>query len=334
MRDRKIKILGKEIPVSADYIRIENLKFLKDNPRVYACTHGEPEFDSLPEEKQQDVIFKKLKEEPSVTKLIPDVKQHGGLMEHILVRTDNWQVIEGNSRLAVYRMLHEKQEEGEWEFIPCDLVSSLTDEQQAALLSQIHIKGKTQWTPYEQANFAFVHYCDRGLNFKKIAEIFGETEQTIQARIKIIQNMKENEDGNQSHFSYYDVLVRSRKLKRALESKEDLKNFLYKNIREFGVDEKENSFTSRELRDKLPVFLDKKKILRKYIDGEITLDEAYQRAKTSNLEDKVKRATAYLGDISATEVKQLEQGSLNSFKYAVRKLGKAFDRIKKIIDPC
>lgn len=126
---RKKELLGEDIPLSSDYLEIHNLKFLKDNPRVYACTHGHPDFQNRMPEEQQEIIFKKLLEEPSVKNLIPDVKRHGGLVESILIRKDTMEVIEGNSRLAVYRKLYEDEKEDEWELIPCDIVSTLTDDQ-------------------------------------------------------------------------------------------------------------------------------------------------------------------------------------------------------------
>ena len=57
-----MKILGKAIPFDEDYLAIDTLKFLKDNPRVYAVTHGETGFDDLTEVQQQDLIFEKLRE--------------------------------------------------------------------------------------------------------------------------------------------------------------------------------------------------------------------------------------------------------------------------------
>ena len=206
--ENEMKILGKSIPIANDYVCIDQLKFLKDNPRVYACMHGEPDFDKLIEEEQQDVILKKLLQEPSVKNLIPEVKRHGGLMEPVLVRRDTMEVIEGNSRLAVYRQLYQKNEEGDWEFIPCDIVSSLTEDQQAAFLNQIHIKGKTKWSAYEKANFAYVRK-ERGWKPKKISTLFGESEQTIRTNVKVIEMMKDNEDNKQSHFNYYNVMVRT-----------------------------------------------------------------------------------------------------------------------------
>ena len=105
----EIKILGKAIPLTSDYRNIEELYFLGENPRVYAVTHGEPGFEDLMREEQQEVIFQKLCKEPSVKNLIPEVRRHGGLMEPILVREDTREVIEGNSRLAVYRHLFAKE---------------------------------------------------------------------------------------------------------------------------------------------------------------------------------------------------------------------------------
>jgi len=113
-----MKILGESILRGSDYLNIHELQFLADNPRVYACTHGEANFDKKTPEEQQQIIYEKLLKESSVKNLIPEIKRHDGLMEHILVRLDTMQVIEGNSRLAVYRKLHESDDAGDWELIP------------------------------------------------------------------------------------------------------------------------------------------------------------------------------------------------------------------------
>ena len=63
---KEMKLMRKTIQLRDDYLDIHDLKFLKDNPRVYACTHGEPDFNRLPEEEQQELIYKRLLQEPSV----------------------------------------------------------------------------------------------------------------------------------------------------------------------------------------------------------------------------------------------------------------------------
>ena len=329
MKEKDMRILHKTIQLSNDYVEINTLKFLKDNPRVYACTHGEPNFNNLIEEEQQEIIFQKLIKEPSVKNLLPEIKRHGGLMEPILIRRDTMEVIEGNSRLAVYRLLHKKEQDGEWDLIPCDIVSSLTDDQQAAFLNQIHVKGKTQWSAYEKANFAYVRK-EQGWNVEKIAELFGESQGTIRTRVKVIEMMKHNKDNQRSHFSYYDVLVRSADISEAMK-KEGLRGVLLTKIKSFGPNDEDGDFTAQELRKKLPVILQKTRVLNKYINGDIDLDEGYQLAKVSQVEEKVKQAKNLLNEVSRQDMLQLEQNRFNAFKQDVRKLSQEVERINKMI---
>ena len=330
MREKNMKILGETIPLSNDYLHIDDLKFLKDNPRVYACTHGEPNFDGRTAEEQQEVIYKKLLQEPSVKNLEPQVKRHGGLMEPILVRHDTMEVIEGNSRLAVYRHFHQKKTEGEWEHIPCEIVSSLTDDQQAAFLNQIHVKGKTSWSAYEKANFAYVRK-ERGWSLEKIAGVFGESIGTIRTRVKVIEAMKTNEDNARSHFSYYDVLVRSAEMSEAMQ-KEGVSGFLLTKIKNFGPKDEDGDFTAQELRKKLPVILKKPKVLTKYLEGKIDLDEGYQIAKVSQVEENVKQAMNLLNEVSQKDMVQLDTSRFNAFKQDVRKLTREVARLNKMIE--
>ena len=328
---KEMKLLGDTIQLSADSLSINTLKFLKDNPRVYACTHGYPGFDNLIEAQQQDIIFKSLLEEPSVKNLIPEVKRHGGLMESILIRFDTKEVIEGNSRLAVYRLLQENDPGGDWEYIPCDIVSSLTDKQQAAFLNQIHVKGKTQWSAYEKANFAYVRKA-KGANFDEIARLFGESTHTVRTRTKVIETMKSNGDNERSHFSYYDVLVRSPAISKGMDERDGLREFLLEKIKNLGPNEDESDFTAQELRKKLPVILEKPRVLRKYVSGSVALDEAYQRAKISQVEENVRQAKTLLDDVTKGEVSKLEKPRFTAFKQDARKLSRAVKRIEKMIE--
>ena len=320
-----ITILGEKIPINEDLIDIHDLKFLKENPRVYASTYGVSNFGDKTEEEQQDIIFNRLSNEPSVKNLKPDIKRHGGLMEWILVRLDTMEVIEGNSRLAVYRKLHEDEPENDaWSHIPCNIVSGLTDKQQAAFLNQIHVKGKTQWSAFEKANFAYVRK-GKGMPFGEIAKLFGESEATIRIRTKSIGEMEDNKDREPNHFSYYDVLVRTKGLIAGMESAGGLKNLL-SDIKQIGPEE-DGPFTALDLRKKLPVVLKKPKVLKKYVDRKIDLDQAYQRAKISDVEENIKQATGLLEDVSKDKVSDLEKNEFNAFKQATRKLSREVKRI-------
>ena len=74
-----LNILGETIPYSHEEYSIHDLRFLKGNPRVYQEVHGTPGFREMSVDEQQEVIYKKLIKQPSVTELLPELKRHGGL---------------------------------------------------------------------------------------------------------------------------------------------------------------------------------------------------------------------------------------------------------------
>ena len=324
-----MKILGESIEYNEDYKQIDTLKFLKDNPRVYAVTHGGLDFDQKPEEEQQDIIFKKLKAEPSVKNLVRDVQRHGGLIEPILVRLDTREVIEGNSRLAVYLILRDGGASGEWDMIPCHLISTLTDAQQAAFLNQIHVKGKTQWSAYEKANFAYVRRIN-GWRVPRIAELFGESVPTIYKRINAIKMMRDAGDRELSHFSYYDVFVRKPEISGSMAESPEFRDRLFDEIRNLGPRDAQR-FTAQDLRNRLPAIIKKPKILSRYVNGDVELEEAWDRAKISPAEERAKRALALLEEVSKADVDGLGRNSLNTLTQAVKKLAREIGRLRSMV---
>lgn len=325
MSEKTITILQDVIPVNDERIGIWDLKLLRDNPRVYLGTHGQSGFDRKTSEEQQLEVFEALKKEPSVKGLLRDLQHHGGLMEPILVRLDTMEVIEGNSRLAAYRVLHHKTNDERWAEIDCATVSSLTENQQAAYLSQVHVKGKTKWSAYEKANFAFIQKHKRN-SFRSMAQQFGESEATLRTRVKVIELMRKHEDNARSNFSYYDVIVRKPEILAAMQ-RQDVSNWLLDKIKK-----PEKQFTAQQMRQQLPAVLGKPKVLKRLISGRLTLDEAYQQATISAPQKAIRRAIEMLSDISAPEVRALDANSFNAFKQDVRKLRREYKRISKMAD--
>ena len=150
-----IAIMGKHVPARHERIAIDKLLFLPDNPRVYAAMREMPDSAELTPEEEQVRIYERLLREPSVKKLEPEIKRDGGLQDPITVRIDTHKVIEGNSRLAVYRKLWDETADDQWAHIRCLTVTKLTDDQQTRLLGQAHLRGRTEWSRYAQALFCF-----------------------------------------------------------------------------------------------------------------------------------------------------------------------------------
>lgn len=143
--------------------------------------------------------------------------------------------------------------------------------------------------------------------------------------------MKDNGDHQQVHFSFYDVLVRNPAISKAMNDNPNLQDCLMAKIKNLGTEEENSEFTAQDLRNKFPVLLRKTKVLNKYIAGEIELDEGYQRAKISQVEERVRKAVDLLDDVERKDILQLEPVRLNAFRQDVRKLSQRADRINRMI---
>ena len=88
-------------------------------------------------------------------------------------------------------------------------------------------------------------------SFGDIAELFGESEATIRIRVKSIEMMKDNEDNERQHFSYYDVLTRSKEISKGMKKAGGWDGLL-SDIKNLGSKEEANTFTAQDLRKKTP----------------------------------------------------------------------------------
>lgn len=326
-----ITIRGQEIPIGLDTVSVDKLSFLPDNPRVYAVTHGIPGFRELSPEQQQKLIFEALCKEPSVKNLKKDIPRNGGLLERILVRHDRYEVVEGNSRLAAYRLLRDEAADGSWEEIPCRLVSSLTEEQQAAYLQEIHVAGKTPWSAYEKANFAHVHRSEKGWSVEHIAKLFGESQAVIRRKISVIKMMAENNDPKREHFSYYDVLYGIQQGAKKDRDRSALWAAVLGQIRGMKSDESANPYNAMELRRRLPTVMKKPKVEKRFVAGEINLEDAFQSARISRVEERLRKAVAMLSNITKEDVGRVERSRFGALEQGARKTRQEAERVFKIV---
>ncbi len=316
-----ITLLGTTIEGTEESLPIEDLRFFPENPRVLAAVREITGFEELTLEEKQEQIYKRLLKEPSVKNLKPEIERDGGLQVPIIVRVETNQVIEGNSRLAVYRALAEDNRSDErWTHIRCHVFSGLTDEQQTRILSATHLQGITEWPPYAKALFCFTAVEERQVPIEAFSSLTGMGKAEIQKQVKIVKMMQENADNNYANFSYYDVLVRSRKLAPAIQDNETLRKKLLSDI-------KTSAFTARAMRDQLPTIMDKPRVFRKYMQGGVTLEEAYDRSKISGAEQLLKRVLTRLKEIEAPDITSLEATRARALQMHARKIEREIRRV-------
>jgi hypothetical protein len=157
-------IRGKKFPLTTEFVEQRRLLFYVDNPRIYMKTHPG---GAAPD---QDEIFEALQGMDHVKELVADIRRNGGLIEPLIVQSSKMVVLEGNSRLAAYRIL-ERKDGAKWSHVRCNLLPGEIDESSiSTLLGQYHLKGKTKWLPFEQAGFLYRRHVDQGISVPDLAK--------------------------------------------------------------------------------------------------------------------------------------------------------------------
>lgn len=261
-----ILIRHKKIPTISRDIPHQDLRFWPDNPRVYSL------LDHSTSEPDQDAIFHSMLKLEHVRALRHDILDNGGLIDPIIVRSDDFVVIEGNSRLAAYRSLA-SDNPAKWNTVRCRVLpADIQDADVYAMLGQYHVKGKKDWAPYEKAGFVYRRHTDQKVDITDIARELSVSSQQIKHLVDVFQFMKDNGDDNRERWSHYDEFLKSKKIKKA---RDEIVDFDHKVV---GLI-KSGEVHARDIRDKLPTICQAPKILKKFAKGGLDIEEAHTDAR-------------------------------------------------------
>jgi hypothetical protein len=262
-----ILIRGREVPVINSNLEQAKLRFYPENPRVYSVLHGSGEAPT------QEDIQERLLQMEHVKLLIQDIRLNEGLIEPLIVRDGTLEVLEGNSRLAAYRFLA-KSNPVKWGYVKCSILPNNIDGLLVfALLGQLHIKGKKDWAPYEQAGFLYRRYKQHNADIKALALEINISSQKIKHLIETYQFMLDNSEVDVSRWSYYDEYLKSSKIKKARKCFPVLDGVVVKKIRSQEIER------AVDLRAELPVICSAPGVaLEKFVSGEWSFEKAFQHA--------------------------------------------------------
>jgi hypothetical protein len=263
-----MRIQGKSVETRLGMLEQAKLKFFTDNPRVYSIVREEGRHPS------QDDIQAKLEAMEHVRVLVHDIKKHGGLIDPLVVKDKTWEVVEGNSRLAAYRMLA-RQSPLKWAYVKCRLLpTDIENGLIESLLGQWHLKGKKEWPPYEQAGYLYRRHHDQKVSPAILGAEAGITASRVEQTIEAYQLMIDQADTTRERWSYYDEFVKSRKIAKACGKHTGLKERILGMVKEGEFDR------ALDFRDKIPVICDgPSKVLAKFAAGKLDFDDAHEAAK-------------------------------------------------------
>ena len=301
------KLQKKEVPYVETQTPVERLAFYPENPRIYSQFAGSVD-------RTQENIQAKLEAMDHVRGLRSQIDRDGQVNEPlfcipIFPESDlhgqyDYQVLEGNSRLAALRM--SKKGSLPPSHVACNVFDfSGYNEQETeslifSLLGQFHIIGKTNWRSYENGAYIHRRFNNHGVGVEDIAKEIALSPSKVRQMVMAFQMMIDAEDDNTSRWSYYEAYASSTKLKNQRESVPDFHERVVSLI-------KADKFPrALDMRDKLPDIMRNKRARKIFFD-EIEPDpfqEALAVADISGDTDAAfKRLQRFRNDLATSQTK-------------------------------
>lgn len=301
-----------------------NLKFYVDNPRVYS-TLRISNADSMP---SQDEIEHLMCEMEHVKQLRISIESNGGLIDPLIVRDGDMVVLEGNSRLAAYRLLAKIN--SKWAKVKCKILPKGIDESAIfTLLGQYHIIGRKDWSPFEQAGYLYRRQKNTKYHANEMAKELGITTSKAKNYIKVYTYMIDHDDLIPEKWSYYEEFLKSKPIMCAIEKNPELEIVLVEQI-------KTNQILAaadvRKVGEIVSVDSKKsKKAVQQIISGEVDIYTVYEEIKDSgDLDEIVKKLKKFRDYIMEDSFEtNIVNGKNPEVKYLIEKISKRFKEIDK-----
>jgi hypothetical protein len=267
-------IAGNEIPFVRCYLPQADLRFYPENPRIHSIVF------TSDEEPSQSYIEEVLTQKDHVKQLVQSIKANGGLIDPLLVRDRDFVVLEGNSRLAAYRLLA-RGDAIRWGRVKCHLLpKNNSDTTVFSLLCQYHVIGRTDWAPYEQAGILWRRYTRDGMSTGDLSrEMGGLSAKKIRHMIDVYDFMASHDDRNVQHWSYYDEYLKSRAIQSRREQLTDLDHVVVQSVQCGKLKRAE------DIRDKLAKVAavhgrTGAQLMHRFVENPESLDACFERART------------------------------------------------------
>ncbi len=312
---KTLTIGKKEFNVREVEINQSSLKFYEDNPRVFSALRVA--YQTNPD---QNSIEKLMITMEHVKQLKQSIESNGGLIDPLIVRDGDFVVLEGNSRLAAYRLLC-KNDPITWGKVQCVLLPSDIDESSIfTLLGQYHIIGRKDWSPYEQAGYLYRRKKESKIPVETMAKELGIQKGVANKFIDVYSYMIENDDLEPTNWSYYEELLKNRGINKVKNSHPQLVDTIVSQIKNKEIQQASDIRKIGEIA-KCP---DKKakKVLDEIASGSTDIYDAYERVKdTGKIDDIYKKIRTFRNIISESTFEESVRDSTD-IKYELKKINR------------
>lgn len=321
----KLMIGKREYEVKDCELPQAELQFYVDNPRVYSALRS---FDG--EAPSQQDIERHMCDMDHVKQLRLSIKENGGLIDPVIVREGDFVVLEGNSRLAAYRLLC-KTDPVRWGKIKCKVLpADIDDSAIFTLLGQYHIVGRKDWSPYEQAGYLYRRQQESKTPIPSIAKELGITEATAKNYIRVFTYMKEHNDLDPNRWSYYEEFLKNKGITKAITEHPELENTVVRQIQSGEI------VAAADIRKigKIASVKSKKakKVIEEIAKGEVSVYEGYAAIEETGSFDNVYKKMIDIRDYLLEDGLKdsiLQSPKKDDLEYILKKIQK---KVKELLD--
>lgn len=322
----KITIGKKEYEVSEVQLNQCELLFYEENPRVYSALRADR---STP---TQEVIEEKMTSMDHVKQLRLSIEQNGGLIDPLMVvkRNNEYVVLEGNSRLAAYRLLAAK-DPVKWQKVrACILPEEITDGDIFTLLGQYHLVGRKDWSVFEQAAYLHRQKESTGIATDILAKNVGLTKGKVDAYLKVYSFMLEHDDLRPDRWSYYEEYLKNRGINKYRETHPQMDEVFVKQVK---TEQIKQAMDVRTVLGEIAKVKDKTstKIMQDIIQENISIYDGHEKfkatGKASNGYQRIKRFHDLIDDDDFQKSLLLEATTNKSIAFELKKIQKAVNKL-------
>lgn len=313
----------KNIQVQLVELNQADLQFYPENPRVYSV------LNNAGVEPTQEEIERHMCGLEHVKQLRVSIESNGGLIDPLIVRGGDLTVLEGNSRLAAYRLLC-SVDPVKWGKVRCKLLpSDISEATVFTLLGQYHIIGRKDWEPFEQAHYLYRRQQQTKVPVAFMAQELGLSKQKAEKMIEVIEFMIAHDDLNKRHWSHYEEYLKNAQIKKFRATSATIDDTIAEAVKSDQIREAPDMRKLGEIAkigDK-----QSKKVMQRIADGKMSLYAGYSEIQDSGkLDDVVKRLKIFRTAINDSSFEKQIFSSEESIKQSQFEIKKILKRLETI----
>ena len=226
MAQFQVNLEGISVAVENRRVPLGSLRLDEDNPRIglYRESKLRP---SLSAEDIHNAIVNRNPD--AYAKLRDSIEINQGIINPIWIgpaEAGKHLVIEGNTRVLIYRELAEKYSSSEvWKSIPANVLPIGIQESQINFIRlEAHLRGVTEWDAYERARYLYILNEKEGYSIRRLEQLTRLGRAEIETDIRAFRDMSDvyshkypNDPYHPQKFSYFVEYERNNKIKQEMQ---------------------------------------------------------------------------------------------------------------------